>query len=308
MIPTYHCAGYLRQTLESVLAQDPGPDAMQIEVVDDHSVDDDPEAVVRELGGGRVGFHRQPANVGHVRNFDSCLARARGELVHILHGDDCVLPGFYETMGRPFAHHPEIGAAFCRYVAMDGEGRWHAVAPLLQPASGMVDGWLERIALGQLVQPPTIVVRRAVYERLGGFDRRIAAYGEDWEMWVRIAASYPVWHQVEPLAAYRVQGGSLSGRAMRTGQNLRDLRTAVAINRELLPPPSASRISRLALANNALGAIRRAHRMLDTGQLATPLVQLRWAARISPTPKVAWRGAGLLLHWGRALARRALRR
>ncbi|HZG65515.1 MAG TPA: glycosyltransferase, partial [Herpetosiphonaceae bacterium] len=54
MIPTYNCARYLRGTLESVLAQDPGPDHMQIEVVDDGS-QDDPAAVVAEVGRGRVG-------------------------------------------------------------------------------------------------------------------------------------------------------------------------------------------------------------------------------------------------------------
>ena len=39
MIPTYNCARYLRETLASVLAQDPGPDQMQIEVIDDCSTD-----------------------------------------------------------------------------------------------------------------------------------------------------------------------------------------------------------------------------------------------------------------------------
>ena len=35
MIPTFDCARFLHQTLESVLSQDPGPDVMQIEVIDD---------------------------------------------------------------------------------------------------------------------------------------------------------------------------------------------------------------------------------------------------------------------------------
>ncbi len=95
MIPTYNCARYLEAALRSVLAQDPGPEAMQIEVVDDHSTADDPEEMVARLGGGRVAFHRQPENVGVVGNLNTCLQRSRGELVHLLHGDDFVLDGFY---------------------------------------------------------------------------------------------------------------------------------------------------------------------------------------------------------------------
>jgi glycosyltransferase involved in cell wall biosynthesis len=76
MIPTYNCANYLRETLASVLAQDPGSDLMQIEVVDDHSTKDDPAAVVEELGRGRVSFYRQPENVGYIRNFETCLFAA----------------------------------------------------------------------------------------------------------------------------------------------------------------------------------------------------------------------------------------
>jgi glycosyltransferase involved in cell wall biosynthesis len=113
MIPAHDCAGYLRETLASVLAQDPGPDQMQIEVVDDAS-SDDPRGAVDELGQGRVGFFRQPRNVGHVANFNTCLERSRGQLVHLLHGDDCVRDGFYVAMQRLLEREVEAGAASCR--------------------------------------------------------------------------------------------------------------------------------------------------------------------------------------------------
>src|SRR6266566_1236858 len=95
MIPTYNPrADYLEETLRSVLEQDPGPEQMQIEVVDDASADC-PEDVVQSIGSGRVAFIRQPTNCGAIANFNTCISRSRGELIHILHGDDFVLPGFY---------------------------------------------------------------------------------------------------------------------------------------------------------------------------------------------------------------------
>ena len=45
----------------------------------------------------------------------------------------------------------------------------------------------------------SIAVRREAYECLGGFDARLKC-SEDWEMWVRIAARYPIWHEPAPLA------------------------------------------------------------------------------------------------------------
>src|SRR5689334_23006227 len=84
MIPTYNCARYLQETLANVLVQDPGSELMQIEVVDDHSIDD-PAAVVAQVGRGRVGFFQQQQNVGHTNNFATCLKRSRGRLVHLLH-------------------------------------------------------------------------------------------------------------------------------------------------------------------------------------------------------------------------------
>lgn len=297
MIPTYNCAAYLRTTLESVLAQDPGPDAMQIEVVDDASVADDPEATVREVGRGRVGFHRQPENVGHVRNFNTCLRRSRGRLVHLLHGDDAVRDGFYPRMGAAFERAPEIGAAFCRHLYMDGEGHWTGLSRLEAPESGVLEGWLERIAVRQRLQAPSMVVRRETYERLGGFDRRIAAYGEDWEMWVRIAARYPVWFETEPLAAYRIHAGSLSGRTVRIRENGRDLRRAIEINREALPPDRADELSRRALAEGAHACIRRAFRLATEGEARASLAELRESVRFNRAPGVLGMAAAVLGVW-----------
>ena len=138
MIPTYNCAGYLEATLHSVLAQAPGPEAMQIEVVDDHSTADDPEEVVMRLGGGRVDFYRQPENMGVVGNLNTCLQRSRGEVVHLLHGDDIVLEGFYRTLGDRLREHPEAGAAYCRHLYIDEHGRRVDVAPHDPTASGVL--------------------------------------------------------------------------------------------------------------------------------------------------------------------------
>jgi glycosyltransferase involved in cell wall biosynthesis len=280
MIPSHDCAGYLRETLASVLGQDPGPARMQIEVVDDAS-SDDPQTVVDELGGGRVGFFRQPRNVGHVGNFNTCLERSEGRLVHLLHGDDCVRDGFYAAMERLLEREPRAGAAFCRYVAIDEEGAWQNVATLEQPAAGVIDGWLERIAVGQRLQTPCMVVRRGVYERLGGFDHR-GGFAEDWEMWVRIAARYPVAYLPEPLALYRVHAVSRTGRFVRSGENVRDLRRVIEINREHLPPGRADALTRRALRETATTCLRRARRALGRGDLATAGAQLREAARLLP--------------------------
>ena len=93
MIPVYNCLHYLEETLMSVLLQDPGIDLMQIEVIDDCSTDGNVQELVCRVGKGRIGYYRQPYNKGSLRNFETCLNRAWGHWVHLLHGDDKVIKG-----------------------------------------------------------------------------------------------------------------------------------------------------------------------------------------------------------------------
>ena len=251
MIPTYNCAAYLRETLTSVLAQDLGPELMQIEVVDDCSTQNDHKAVVEQLGQGRVSFYQQPENVGSIQNFNTCLQRSRGRLVHLLHGDDCVRDGFYQKLQQAFEQESKIGAAFCRYIYVDEHSHWQNISWLEQPESGVLNDWLERIAVQQRIQPPSIVVRRSVYEELGGFDSRICCCAEDWEMWLRIASRHTVWYETEPLALYRIQPKSLTGRCAKTGQNIRDLSKIINFSKLYLPESMADKLSIQARENFA---------------------------------------------------------
>lgn len=202
VIPTYNCAEFLKETLKSVLAQDPGETLMEIIVVDDHSTKDDPEAVAKEYGQGRVQFIRQEKNVGKVKNYETGLTASKGIYIHQLHGDDLVYDGFYSEMETLFNESPTAGAGFCRTNYIDYGSRITGVTGMIQAKEGIVPDMLEKLYTQQYIQTPSMVVKRAVYESIACFDRRLDCM-EDWEMWTRIANNYPIATSNKVLAAYR---------------------------------------------------------------------------------------------------------
>jgi glycosyltransferase involved in cell wall biosynthesis len=300
MIPTYNCARYLEAALRSVLAQDPGPAAMQIEVVDDHSTADDPEEVVARLGGGRVAFHRQPENVGVVGNLNTCLQRSRGELVHLLHGDDLVLEGFYRTLDDRLRKHPDAGAAYCRHLYVDEQGRRLDVAPLEPASSGILMEGARFLAAEQRIMTPSIVVRRSVYERLGGFDDRLAC-AEDWEMWVRVATRFPVYYEERPLACYRLHGSSNTGRNLRDGKSLDYTRLAIELFASYFEPAQRRAVKRTAFSRYATSGLETARSLHSQGDAAAARAQLRVVWRLEKSPRTA---AGIARVVAGSLARR----
>lgn len=287
MIPSYNCAHFLRETLQSVLVQAPGSDIMQIEVVDDCSTRDDPEAVIAELGRGRVSFYRQPQNVGHTRNFNTCLQRSRGHLIHLLHGDDWVANGFYARMAALFERHPRIGAGFCRHVITNERGYPQRCSPEELGVAGILPAWLDRIVAELPLQPPSMVVRRSVYEQLGGFDTRMLSCGEDWEMWVRIAAHFATGFEPQVLAFYRDTGDSLTKRSVRNAQNIRDGRNAAKIIRNYLPS-AALKANRKGRESVAMWGLHWSRLLLEQHEYGAALLQLRESLRCSLSPSVLW--------------------
>lgn len=222
MIPTYRPQeDYLRQTLESVLSQAPGPEQMQIEVVDDASPDVDVAALVKSIAGGRVVFSATAKNLGLTGCWNTCIERARGEWVHILHQDDYVLPGFYSKLSAAAANHPEVGLLASRCFFVDEQSIVTGVTARVMEleAGGKA---VESFFYAAPLQCPGVVVRRWAYEQVGRF-RPDLIFTLDNEMWVRIISSAGGLVLPEILACYRVSGSNESSRLHRTAASLRDL-------------------------------------------------------------------------------------
>jgi glycosyltransferase involved in cell wall biosynthesis len=253
MIPVYNCAAYLPQTLRSVLQQDPGTHLMQIEVVDDCSTDANIEKLVNEIGRGRVLYYRQPKNAGSLRNFETCLNRATGQRIHLLHGDDKVKAGFYAKIDALFEKFPAAVAAFSNYNFIDHENNFLYTNLQEGLKDGILENFLYIMAERCATQYVGTVVKREVYERTGGFCG--VEYGEDWEMWARIAKDHPVAYTPDILAQYRVHTQNISSGRFRTGQNFDDIKKVIERVNSYLPPEKRGIMKRKAYRNYARYAL-----------------------------------------------------
>lgn len=280
MIPVYNCIDYLEETLKSVLQQDAGSELMQIEVVDDYSSDGDVEELVKKIGKGRIGYYRQKENLGSLRNFETCINRSKGKYVHLLHGDDRIEPGFYDEIASLFRSYPDCGAAYTNFNYINSQSGFvpHKNKGLLK-SPGVIPDFIDKIAIRNLLQPPAIVVKRTTYEELGSFFA--VHFGEDWEMWVRIAAKFPVAYSPKYLASYRVGHGiGISHRSLLSGQNFLDMKKVIDIIQHYLPEHKQSKIRKASLADTAQYTVRCANSLLLNNRKAA-LRQIKGAWSMS---------------------------
>ncbi|HEY4324705.1 MAG TPA: glycosyltransferase [Mucilaginibacter sp.] len=276
MIPSYNCSNYLKETLQSVLIQARGLAEMQIVVVDDCSTDDDVEAIVNDIGKGRIGFFRQTQNVGSLRNFETCINISTGKLIHILHGDDVIKPGFYSEIEDLFVKYPSVGVAFTSLSIIDERSDLISDFRQVQNYTGIVENWLLKIAKKQFAQVCAVVVKRAVYEEIGSF--YAVHYGEDWEMWARIAAKFPVAFSIKNLALYRQHNDNISSRSLSSNQNIKDLKKVFKIIENYVPKNKRREIKKIASHNSANYFAENASKIYNVHGNSTVALKQAWGA------------------------------
>lgn len=98
---------------------------------------------------------------------------------------------------------------------------------------GILKNWHQRIAIRQWLEPPAMVVKRSVYEDLGSF--YLVNCAEDWLMWNRIAAKYPVAYYPEVLAKYRNHDQNITASSFKNRKNFFDIYNTMLYNIAHLP-------------------------------------------------------------------------
>jgi glycosyltransferase involved in cell wall biosynthesis len=248
MIPTYRTEPeLLRGAIESVLENGVSADGMEIIVVNDGAAAD--VAVCEEKFDDRVTFVTNDRNLGATANFNECIRRAGGDWVHILHADDAVRPGFYETYAAAIAATPGCVMVGGQAIVIDADGMWCGVSPPL----AHVDA--EAIATRHPCNFASTIVRRDAYQRAGGFDTSLV-HAADWEMWTRLACAGPVAWVATPHAYYRRHAASDSARLARSAAYVEDLLAGIAAITAHFPPEAQARVragARMVASDYVLG-------------------------------------------------------
>jgi hypothetical protein len=144
---------------------------------------------------------------------------ARGELIHLLHADDFIRPGFYAAVEARMKQHPEAELCASRVMTIDPHGDLEYITNRLARTGELT---VFEVAYENQLYPPGVVVSRAGYERVGGYSN-VISYLPDWEMWTRLLEQRPGVFINEPLACYRQTPGNATDYFSRTATDLRDM-------------------------------------------------------------------------------------
>lgn len=173
VVTAFNASLTIGDAIDGVLKQ--GASDLELIVVDDGSTDGTGD-LVRQIAPMAEVVTQENQGPSAARN--AGIARATGDLVAFLDGDDVWHPSKLGRQLEVLEAHPELDLLATSWSRRypepepDGELRWL--------------GYLDQLALNQF-QTSTVLARRSLLERVGGFDSALDGV-EDWDFWTRCAA------------------------------------------------------------------------------------------------------------------------
>lgn len=211
IIPVRNGKDYICEAIDSVLRQD--FESFELLIIDDGSDDLDYSMFARMDERVRV-IRLEGKGVSHARNVGMNLAC--GKYIAFLDADDVWFPGKLTAQIRYLQHRPQVGVVFGEFIKWhsDVQGCFPRASELWTDCSTMKSadpersGWLyTRLLVGLLVGMNTAVIRKEIYEKIGGFDESMRR-AEDYDFWLRASHVAEMHSMNGPVALYRIHGAS----------------------------------------------------------------------------------------------------
>lgn len=211
IIPAYQAAAFIADAVESALTQTSAP--REVIVCDDGSTDELAD-VLRPYSGRITILRKEHGGAASARNVAARSASA--EFVAVLDADNVFLPEYLQAVGELAAARPDVDIITTdAFLELDGQiyGRYYR-----GKARFVVDDQRRGIIHQHFIYG-NAAFRRDALLAVGGYDGTVLA--EDTDLFLRMILGGSRAGLVdEPLAVYRIRGGTLSSnrpRSLRSG-------------------------------------------------------------------------------------------
>ena len=202
VITAYNADCFIAETLESIFAQTCSN--FEVLIADDGSTDGTRELVQSRFPKAHYFWQ---LNVGQPSARNLGIIHVQGDHIAFVDSDDLWLPKKLESQVRLFIEDPTLAWSYtdCYGFVSCPDNITDRVSRLATPFTG---GILPQLFLNNFIPSPSVMIRKEVFDTVGLWNECIFV-PEDWNMWLRIAAHFPIKYLDEPLALYRRRDGSL---------------------------------------------------------------------------------------------------
>ncbi|MEQ9459620.1 MAG: glycosyltransferase [Phycisphaeraceae bacterium] len=210
-ITSYNQCDYLREAIDSVLAQTRRPD--QIVIIDDASSDNSQQLIQAYASEhpGLIDYALHDNNQGVSATKSHAASLCTSDLMTYLDGDDRMLPTRLETELQLLRALPVQTIVFSDFRTIDSDG--HIIADWAEGTALPQGNTLDKLLARDY--PKGIVYRnelmpRDLFKQVGGYDQKLNLY-EDWDLRIRMATAGATSHFCAHLGSeYRLHPAGIS--------------------------------------------------------------------------------------------------
>ena len=207
ILPVYNAETYVREAVESILAQSFAD--FELIIINDGSTDGS-GAILRKLAArdARIVLIERP-NDGYVSALNKGIEMARADLVARMDADDVAMPERFALQHARMVQEPELAvlSSFIRVIDKAGNTIRLGEYPLTPKATA------RHLVRGDGACPvahPAVMMRRNAVLKAGGY-RKAFCPAEDYDLWLRMSElGYAIANLPQPLLNYRWHDANVS--------------------------------------------------------------------------------------------------